>query len=58
MDSKRKTEFVDMYKALCEEYSMYICSLSNEAGTEIWVEIEEALSAEELTEHFKEIESC
>jgi len=52
---QKRLDFISMYKAICEEYGMYICPNCNECGTEIGVEIEEAMSPEELADHFIEI---
>lgn len=54
----RKAEFIEMYKALCEEYGMHIGICSNESGSNVWQDVEEVLHVKELEGHFTEIESC
>jgi hypothetical protein len=51
----KQAEFIGLYKLLCMEYGMYIGVGCNECGTEIWQDVEEASSQDDLNEHFAEL---
>jgi len=53
---KRKKLFLTIYKELCKEYGMYVGLYAGEGSCgDLGVEIEEALSENELDDHFKEL---
>lgn len=49
-------DFLNMYKELCREYGVYIMAWSNEAGSEIGLDVDIATTPEEIEEHLKELE--
>ena len=55
MDAKRK-EFWEIYKELCEEYSMYIGIGYDEGSSSGFPMIDNVLETKELDLHFKEVE--